>query len=352
MTRRSGTPGKASRKRATGVAASTDTSAGTARPRPSAASASAAGLTARTTTSLAAASSLSVARVSPPTSPASAAARSASRSAKSIASGPPGAAAHPRAIAAAMLPAPAKPTFTAHSLLSAGAALGLVEEALLDEARLLLGRDLDVARREQEGLVGDLLHAAVERVGEAGGEVDQPLRQLPLRRLEVQDHRHRLLEAVRDLLGVVEAVRRHQVDAHFGAVTPHRAQDPRPPPHVLVGEDVVDLVARRPAALADPADRRLPGRLVHVVGPGLGLVGVLGVLRILGEPEVDEGTMPCVAEGHIGAGFAARRPFPLGFLSVERGPEPDYRRPLLDRHAPVLARAHGQPAQTVRGGEL
>ena len=52
---------------------------------------------------------------------------------------------------------------------------GLVEEALLDELRALLRRDLDVARREHEDLVGDPLHAAVERVGQAAGEVDEAL---------------------------------------------------------------------------------------------------------------------------------------------------------------------------------
>src|SRR3712207_7534213 len=41
------------------------------------------------------------------------------------------------------------------------------------EAGPLLRRDLDVARGEHEHLVGDALHAAVEGVGEAGGEVDE-----------------------------------------------------------------------------------------------------------------------------------------------------------------------------------
>src|SRR6185436_10891172 len=43
--------------------------------------------------------------------------------------------------------------------------LRLVEEALLDQPRALLRRYLDVARSEKEDLVGDALHAAVERVG-------------------------------------------------------------------------------------------------------------------------------------------------------------------------------------------
>ena len=51
----------------------------------------------------------------------------------------------------------------------------LVEKALFDQPRALLGGDLDVARGEHEDLVGDPLHAAVERVGKAAGEVDQAL---------------------------------------------------------------------------------------------------------------------------------------------------------------------------------
>src|SRR4029079_11109624 len=85
--------------------------------------------------------------------------------------------------------------------------LRLVEEAPLEHPRPVLGRQLDVARREQEDLVGNSLHAAVECVREAPGEVDQPLRQLRVRRLEVEDHRNAALEAVGDLLRVVEAAR-------------------------------------------------------------------------------------------------------------------------------------------------
>src|SRR5437667_236428 len=63
----------------------------------------------------------------------------------------------PRASPRAMLPAPMRPSTTGSAL---------VEEALFDELRALLRRDLDVARREHEDLVGDPLHAAVEGVGE------------------------------------------------------------------------------------------------------------------------------------------------------------------------------------------
>ena len=48
----------------------------------------------------------------------------------------------------------------------------------IQRAGALLGRYLDVPRCEQEDLVGDALHSAVERVREAAREVDQALREL------------------------------------------------------------------------------------------------------------------------------------------------------------------------------
>src|SRR5438874_12062955 len=84
--------------------------------------------------------------------------------------------------------------------------LRLVEEAAaLEHSRALLGGDLDVPRREQEDLVGDALHTAVERVREAAREADQPLRQLGVGALAVEDDRDRLLDLVGDRVGVVEA---------------------------------------------------------------------------------------------------------------------------------------------------
>src|SRR4051794_24053188 len=82
--------------------------------------------------------------------------------------------------------------------------LRLVEEALLDQRRALLRRDLDVARREQEDLVGDLLHPAVQRVDEPGGEVDEADRERGVHALQVDDHGDRGLELVPDILGVIE----------------------------------------------------------------------------------------------------------------------------------------------------
>src|SRR3954453_21772293 len=136
---------------------------------------------------------------------------------------------------------------------------GLVEEAAaLQQCGALLRRDLDVARGEQEDLVGDALHAAVEGVGEAAREVDQPLRQLAIRRLEVEDDRDPVLEPVGDLLRGVEAAREDQVDAG-GAGALHglqvarpawlgaRTEDARPLPVGLgVGPIVVVVVPRSP----------------------------------------------------------------------------------------------------------
>src|SRR4051794_40950088 len=80
------------------------------------------------------------------------------------------------------------------------ALLRLVEEAAaLEEARALLRRDLDVPRRQEEDLVGDALHAAVERVRQSARKIDQPFRELLVGALQVEDDRDRLLELVGDL---------------------------------------------------------------------------------------------------------------------------------------------------------
>src|SRR6266567_6176587 len=92
--------------------------------------------------------------------------------------------------------------------------LRLVEEpAPLEKLSALFGAHLHVSRGEQEHLVGDALHAAVQRVGEAAREVDQPLRELCVGALQIEDHGDRLFEAVGDLLRVVEAPREYEVDA-------------------------------------------------------------------------------------------------------------------------------------------
>src|SRR3954451_15001119 len=85
---------------------------------------------------------------------------------------------------------------------------GLVEEAAsLEQCGTLLRRDLDVARGEQEDLVGHTLHTAVQRIREAAGEVDQPLRELGVCALQIEDDGNALLVLVGNLLRVVEAAR-------------------------------------------------------------------------------------------------------------------------------------------------
>src|SRR6478609_8740890 len=83
------------------------------------------------------------------------------------------------------------PSLRSPTLLRSGL---VVEPAALEQLRALLRADLDVSRREQEHLVGHPLHAAVERVREAAREVDQPLRQLGVGALQVEDDRDRCLE--------------------------------------------------------------------------------------------------------------------------------------------------------------
>src|SRR3954452_21153935 len=81
-----------------------------------------------------------------------------------------------------------------------------VEAALL-QATLLVGRHLDVGRREEQDLVGRLLQVGAQRVGGAAAEVDDSVPQVALHVLEVDDHRLVVLQPVADLLGVVEARR-------------------------------------------------------------------------------------------------------------------------------------------------
>src|SRR5215204_1035767 len=88
----------------------------------------------------------------------------------------------------------------------------LVEERPFGDALALLRANLDVARREQEDPVGDRLDVAVERVGQARTEVDHSAAQVAVDALEVQDHRLLTLEAVGEVLGIIEAGRLK--DAH------------------------------------------------------------------------------------------------------------------------------------------
>src|SRR2546423_10197331 len=121
----------------------------------------------------------------------------------------------------------ATPAITLSSAGTAVSLLGLVEEAAaLEEAGALLCGDFDVARRQEEDLVGDALHPAVERVRQPTGEIDQALGEILVRALEVEDDGDRILELVRDLLRVVEAARHDEVDPHGGG--PRNRGDARP----------------------------------------------------------------------------------------------------------------------------
>ena len=72
--------------------------------------------------------------------------------------------------------------------------LELVEEPLLDEALLLLGRHFDIPGGEEKHFVGYALDATLQSVRESAREVDEPLGKLVVASLEVEDHRDVALE--------------------------------------------------------------------------------------------------------------------------------------------------------------
>src|SRR5215204_212649 len=186
--------------------------------------------------------------------------------------------------------------------------LGLVEEAAaLEQPRALLGGDLDVPRREQEHLVGDALHAAVERVAEPAGEVDQPLRQVLVGALQIEDHRRAVLEAVGDLLGVVEAPRDDEMYSDGGARDGRelRTRGRRPlASRRARGGAIVALrigpvveVALRAATRRQPPDVRplAVAPLELLLG---GVAVLVPVLVLLGDSEVDKRAIPDVGKTH------------------------------------------------------
>src|SRR5579862_525652 len=190
-------------------------------------------------------------------------------------------------------------------------ASGLVVEATtLEQLGTLLRAHLDVSRREQKHLVGDALHAAVERVRETAREVDQALRELRVRTLEIQDHRNSLLEAVRDLLGVVEAARQHQVNADrvrirhrldVRAGLPLCTRGPHARAERLLAGlglgPVLELL--RAAPRCQPADvRPLAIALLERLLGGVELLVSVVLVVLLGNPEVDERAAPEVPQAH------------------------------------------------------
>src|SRR4029079_10159260 len=242
--------------------------------------------------------------------------------------------------------------------------LRLVEEAPLEHPRPVLGGELDVARREQEDLVGDPLHPTVEGVRETARKVDQALGELAVRRLEVEDHRDSVLEPVGDLLRVVEAARQDQVHpggagaldglevAHAARLAP-RPQDARPLRVGLGVGPVVVVVVPRPA-------RRKAAHVLLLVPLRelvLGEIAVLVPVLFLGDAEVDERTGPDIGESHAGRGWyrggptvptRLARPGAPGprlvhgrsSLAEERRADPHVGRSLLGGDPVVLARAH------------
>ena len=194
----------------------------------------------------------------------------------------------------------------------------------ISRARSSAGK-LHVARRQQEHLVGDPLHPAVERVRQAGGEVDQALGEIGLGPLQVDDDRDRVLELVRDVLRVVERLRDDQVHADLpaGVAAVGRAAADRAQ-HVgaslgrrVVGEDVVDLVPATPRA--EPPDVRPLAIAVLQLLLGLPdrsrlLLLFLVRVAVLGEAEVDERAVPGVGEAHSRCDLRCQQgiPFPGG----------------------------------------
>src|SRR5215203_131924 len=91
-----------------------------------------------------------------------------------------------------ILPAPIIPTLFKWEV----NILKLVEERPFGDPLALLGRYLDVVRRQEKDPVRDGLYLAVQGVSQAGAEVNHPTAKLSIGLLEVQDHRLLALEAV------------------------------------------------------------------------------------------------------------------------------------------------------------
>ena len=138
--------------------------------------------------------------------------------------------------------------------------------------------------------------------------------------LQVEDHRHRALELVGDLLGVVEVARDDEVDLDVGVAVADRRAGPGS------GEAAIGSSSAKMSSISSRRARREVGRRRTWPDPsrrasrsssGVGdeFVLVLGaVVVVLGEAEVDERFVPCVSECHISASFGLERPIPLPIM--------------------------------------
>src|SRR5204862_2671734 len=141
---------------------------------------------------------------------------------------------------------------------------------------------------------------ALERVGEATCEVDQTLRQLGVRALEVEDDRDGVLELVGDLLRVVEAAWHDEVHAR-GRGACGRGRVYAAQARALLGLGTASrvgpvVVVALALARSDPPHIRatLLVASLELLGGG----GVVVPFVLLGNPEVDEWAIPHISEGH------------------------------------------------------
>ena len=179
----------------------------------------------------------------------------------------------------------------------------------------MLGGHFDVSRRQEEYLVGNALHAAVERVRETAGEVDQALREILVGALQVEDDGDRVLELVRDLLCIVETARDDEMHTH--GRRPGKCGDARPLAHhrrafaVGLGIGPVVELALAPARSEPAHIRAFRVRPLDVL---VGDVALLVPVVLFGDAKVDERPVPDVREAHRVQCYSAPRTGPARSL--------------------------------------
>ena len=80
------------------------------------------------------------------------------------------------------------------------------------ESRRPAALTLDARRNDEIDRLGELLNLTVDRVGDAGSEIDDALQQRAVGVLQVHDHDLAVAQRVRDLDDVLEAARREDAD--------------------------------------------------------------------------------------------------------------------------------------------